>query len=409
MRASVAWIAAFALLSISNGEGPGPPPPRQPSDVAVINSNSTVDAPAWLADLDNPGEAWDWSGRPWPEPADDETITKAWCKGSAFHDAFVLSDHDAGARFNGNPQSVANHWTYDDLQKWGWTIRLAGDHSSNQELGNLWGVGRPLRELHLSDKTVRDGGKFSIVVTYHGDTETSTKIEDQKYRDPSNVERRCTGGLYVLGINTEQGAILAMNIKSPKSAAQQRQPSVPESDHPKLARLADVMFPTWNRWAPGEQVKNLRWYWVLSIINGPTRSVLRRVLNERHKELSPYPGEFIPMNEPGAQAILGTPVAAPLGYMLVQNKATLGNFYVSGVIIFHSEGSNRKPNLAFSIQPVPQQGITHGDGNAADGNFTYPAGAFDPPSEYPTPPKEPSPMQFEDPSKHVYRRHIIRA
>lgn len=100
-------------------------------------------------------------------------------------------------------------------------------------------------------------------------------------------------------------AIFTINVKGPSYTAPERFPPVPFDQLPNLRASSDVMWGLWKRYAPANTINNLKWYFVVGIVNDPTRSVLIRAMNELNEELKPYPGTWIGMDTVYGQAILG--------------------------------------------------------------------------------------------------------
>lgn len=101
--------------------------------------------------------------------------------------------------------------------------------------------------------------------------------------------------------------IIAQNIKSPQKAGKELQDPVPDSMMPKLSRSSDIAWGLWTLAAAGsmERLKNVHFFFSISITNKPTLVTIVRALEDTQSAFAPWPGKlFFTMTEQG-KALLG--------------------------------------------------------------------------------------------------------
>ncbi|KAF2255978.1 hypothetical protein BU26DRAFT_12892 [Trematosphaeria pertusa] len=354
----VSSILMLVGLAASKALGPRPAVESVPAvDISLLSPRLPQPTVAYLPEHATPVRRW---GRAPPAPATNDYMNHVVCKGINFLDAFPDTDEGAGSLWKPKLPSAHSSYTWPDLGAWGYNIYLCDPHGRDFTSNNL-GLDRALRELGMSDKATEEGGRIRCLHVHHGDImarypHNNQRIPEdvQSYRGPDNRVRRVTGAYFVIGINADEGAIFTINVKGPSYTAPERFPPVPFDQLPNLRASSDVMWGLWKRYAPANTINNLKWYFVVGIVNDPTRSVLIRAMNELNEELKPYPGTWIGMDTVYGQAILGTPNAVGLGYFLAQHKPELGNLRVTGVVVFHGDTETKLPCLAFHVQPVPE-------------------------------------------------------
>jgi hypothetical protein len=116
-----------------------------------------------------------------------------------------------------------------------------------------------------------------------------------------------TGASYSFTVNVEDGIIIGLNRESPKWAAKERIPPVPDNDLPHLNQFSDVAWIKWklDHHASGAGLNHLKYFMSVSITNAKTQQILRRALEANHWELSEWPGHVFERMWPETKAILG--------------------------------------------------------------------------------------------------------
>lgn len=130
-----------------------------------------------------------------------------------------------------------------------------------------------------------------------------------------------------------------LDLKFPEAKA----PDYPKSELPALRRASDIMYGVYKLYREDEPVNNLRYVLILQIINPLTQRLIMAALSPHGWfKVVKWPGVFFGMRETPdvryeAAALLGSPVATPLAYMLLQHKAELGDLRIVGVRIFAAD------------------------------------------------------------------------
>lgn len=299
---------------------------------------------------------------PPPEVMDPEEWERAKCKGQNFVLAF---DQPGGSM----PFMNRREYTLQDTKEWSYKIiYLVRPAMRNLGAfpGSSYGIATALRGVGKSDRDREDGGKITVCDIAHTTRDLTEPnpfrdIDQQEYHLANNWQnrgtRRVTGSVSTFGFSVEDGVIINLNIKSSVTAAKERNPPVPDDQLPDLRALSDLQWAVWSSQATPNQIHKLEYYFVASIQNKITREIIRVALWEingrQHVDppppLKPWPGDWIPIYNPVAQAILGSPIGKTLGYFLTQHKAKLGNLWVDGVYVFHGDTSHKAACLAFHI------------------------------------------------------------
>jgi hypothetical protein len=87
-----------------------------------------------------------------------------------------------------------------------------------------------------------EGGKNQIFAIDHADP---TKDVENQWYNVDGKDYRATGASFSFSVNWEEGVIMSMNRKSPKYAASERSPPVPEDQMPALQQFSDVAWIIW--------------------------------------------------------------------------------------------------------------------------------------------------------------------
>ncbi|PSN73341.1 hypothetical protein BS50DRAFT_185402 [Corynespora cassiicola Philippines] len=302
-----------------------------------------------------------------PPPIDDAGWNKYTCKGAQFLAAMVVDDAQA-ARILGGPdaKTFQSEFQYYDLKTWGYVV--TSTYPVEREYnGPHYGVGRALRELGLSDKSDEDGGLIDVTEVRHGDPEL--KYPDgrtvpsrlQIYDAGDGMIRHRTGGYFFVGVNPEEGVLLAMNRLGPAHAAKKwTNLPFPMNELPHLRQSSDIFWGMWEAYILRDRdnrvhlVDNVKYYFSMSITNHETLRIISRVLDNVGLPLEPWPGVKIDMNTENGKALLGSPNAVALAYFLIQHKDEgLGNRVVTGVSLFHGDTDHKAPCFVFYIDAAP--------------------------------------------------------
>ncbi|KAH6615114.1 hypothetical protein C7974DRAFT_59498 [Boeremia exigua] len=171
-----------------------------------------------------------------------------------------------------------------------------------------------------------------------------------------------SGGFYIFVVNQRDGAIVALNINSPKHASVDEWENVPggttPADLPKLQYSSDLI---WGKWVQNNYgIKRLRVYMADNVINAETVAVVARALRDKKvTSLGVWPGTQFEKerDEEAFQAIIGSPIGGTISIMLAQHKAELGNKEIFQVNIIGDEPTHpaHDPDmhLVFQIRDVP--------------------------------------------------------
>jgi hypothetical protein len=69
---------------------------------------------------------------------------------------------------------------------------------------------------------------------------------------------------------------MAINVVSPKKAAQQFGLNIPDHQLPYLQRISDICFGMWATFAGPTYIRNLKYYFSLHVSNEETKAVMLR-------------------------------------------------------------------------------------------------------------------------------------
>jgi hypothetical protein len=120
-----------------------------------------------------------------------------------------------------------------------------------------------------------------------------------------NVYLQATGGFYEFAVNRINGAIIGMDLSSPRAAVVENwgRP-VNDGELPELAYCADIY---WHYWAHNNpNVKSLRIYGAHNVINVNTIKLVARALKNRNTALTTWPGTSFEAGTEEFKALIGT-------------------------------------------------------------------------------------------------------
>jgi hypothetical protein len=242
------------------------------------------------------------------QPASDELIEKCINKGCLLDWSMRHNDNEVGPYYV-PPRMTAQspYLSWSDLQTWFWHNYPTDEiNPVYDDLYAHWGIGWVLEELGVSAYTdIYEGGKNRITSIVHSDPYTED-INAQHY-EVNGQRYRATGADYIMALNTEEGVIIGMNREGPAEASKERRPPLQANEMPQLNQFSDVCWIAWLELAKhnGHDPRNLRYFISISIINVETRSVVRRIMVEKHLGLDYWPGATFESGTPEFDAILG--------------------------------------------------------------------------------------------------------
>lgn len=152
-----------------------------------------------------------------------------------------------------------------------------------------------------------EGGKNELFFLDHQCFDPTLPDIDKQWYQIDGKKYRATGASYAFTINWEDGVIMGLNRKSPRYAAKERNPPVPDDELPKLNQFSDVGWIGWDTISQREgiDIKNLRYFLSIGIDNTDTKAVIIRAMNSRGWQLSEWPGHIFEMEWMETRAILG--------------------------------------------------------------------------------------------------------
>ena len=174
---------------------------------------------------------------------------------------------------------------------------------------STWGIGEALVDLGVSEHSdIYEGGENRLVFVEHQSYDPAVGGVDEQWYDVNGQNYRATGASYAFAVNSKDGVIMGLNRLSPKHAAEHRKPPVPKDQLPVLNQFSDVAWIGWDSMTAeeGHDITNLRFFVSVGIVNPETRSVVRRALDAKGWELSPWPGHTFERQWFETRAIIGT-------------------------------------------------------------------------------------------------------
>ena len=162
----------------------------------------------------------------------------------------------------------------------------------------------------LQYTTEYEGGKHHLVSIAHQNYESAVDIVDQQWYDVKDEWYRATGASYSFTVNPDEGMIIALSRESPKWAAKERNPPVPNNFLPKLNQFSDVAWTTWKAmhkrpWSSETRLNHLKYFMSVGIINKETQQILKRAHDANNWQIEEWPGHTFERIWPETKAILG--------------------------------------------------------------------------------------------------------
>ncbi|KAL1600767.1 hypothetical protein SLS60_007155 [Paraconiothyrium brasiliense] len=315
-------------------------PPAEPFEILEPWGSATSSPTADATSVSSP------SGP--PNAASDSVWEDAANHGCRLVDAMRTSDQEAGKLYSPAKSSVQSSlMSFDDFTSWGWNANeinagnLSDFDGGQQKPDPGWGIGHALRELGVSDKIKAQGGKNVIIDALHGKEPFTQGYTKNGKSYPA------TGAEFKIGINTDDGVLMAMDRISPASAAKKRSPPVSDDQLPDVHAFSDIGYLNYKN-ILGKDPKNMKYMMSVMITNDKTASIIAKALGGG--ELGPWPGKSFNWRSKEFKALLGSPNGMGFGYLLVQHKSQLGNLFIKDVQIFHGDTWHKLPNMLFTLE-----------------------------------------------------------
>ncbi|KAF1357235.1 hypothetical protein EJ07DRAFT_129930 [Lizonia empirigonia] len=252
----------------------------------------------------------------------------------------------------------------DEMRKWGWndnTPKQKATFDKQCDFIAYHKIGRCFAELGLGTKSKGAGGPNECFVAEHWDGPAVKKTipgvmpkpKNQRY-EVCKVKYRSTEGYHRIGVNAPGGAIMALDHRSPASAAETLWGHTPNTDElPHIRAASDFAWAFWSRATAGGGIRNIRYFFNCLIVNEETQALIRRA----HEMMTPprsapgmWPGTEFHMDSEQGLALLGSPLGRWGGYFLLQHKEQLGgNKVISKVRVFKNDAMTL-PYMVFYVE-----------------------------------------------------------
>lgn len=195
-----------------------------------------------------------------------------------------------------------------DLRRWGWNASPSDRlDESFHDFYRTWGIGEALECLGVSQYSDEyEGGEHRVIAIDHQQYSPLAGDTDEQSYDVDGKIFRATGASYAFTINVKDAVIMGLNRVSPRYAARDRKLPVLSDQWPALRQFSDVVWIGWDSKTEGDEVKGLRYFLAVGIVNTETKQVIRRALDAKGWELSPWPGHMFEQDWRETQALVGT-------------------------------------------------------------------------------------------------------
>lgn len=219
------------------------------------------------------------------------------------------NDANAGSVYSPQRDTARSPFrSQDDLERWGWNP-FPPDRidDSFHDFYRTWGIGEALAGLGVSEHSdIYEGGEHRVISIDHREYSPLADSVDEQWYEVNKKKYRATGASYAFSIDVKDGVIMGLNRVSPRYAARDRKPPVPTDQFPALKQFSDIAWIGWDSMTEGDEIKGLRYFLSVGIVNTETKSVIRRALDAKGWELSPWPGHTFERNWPETKALIGT-------------------------------------------------------------------------------------------------------
>jgi len=277
------------------------------SNASSVGKHSRRHQPRWVPRSGASDEDWEW----------------AVCKGYHMIRAILESDKEAIKEFDPPPKDLTVQSPFQDFprafQDWGWFEYDVGkmwpnmrDFSSSSK--DSFGLSDALKGIKVSNKSTEEGGNIFISMMEHGPA-----FEGGRYTDVKNKPYQHNGktygyteGHYISGVNTQEGVLMALTLKSPKAQLEDDEwKDLEKPELPELQRSSDVLYGVWKAHTSKANVKarSLRYYVVSGITNDSTQQIMVTAAELMGEVLKPWPGVEILMGRESEDDLRAAAVA----------------------------------------------------------------------------------------------------
>ncbi|CAO2650181.1 Nn.00g014730.m01.CDS01 [Neocucurbitaria sp. VM-36] len=298
--------------------------------------------------------------RPPPiQPASDSLWESCKNKGCALSWAMQAEDQVVGPVYNPTRHTARSPYqSTGDLKRWLWApFPKERINPAIHDFYNTWGIGFAVVDLGINAISYEyEGGKNELFFIDHQGFDPAFPDVDKQWYEVDGRKYRATGASYAFTLNWEDGVIMGLNRKSPKYAAKERDPPVPDEQIPKLNQFSDVAWIGWDTVSrrEGTDIRKLRYFLSVGIDNEDTKAIILRAMNYRGWQLSEWPGHVFKREWMETRAILGTPNLQGFAYFLIQHKDRLGNMFIDKLQVFHGDTLHKNPCIVMHLsQPRP--------------------------------------------------------
>jgi hypothetical protein len=256
-------------------------------------------------------------------------------------------------RANSSPTAStgeAAKYTQTDLSKWGWSSsRYGADKITEEHVDFLASIGTDAcfrGKLH--DGT---GGDNIDLTSFH---KFSVTVDSTLYP--------ATDGLFSSVMNGKAGLFIAVNNTSPATKAKRKEESSTANPTsvplPPLRHWSDIAYLQWCQLpSMGVSPSPLRYILRAGVQNQDSIAIMSRVLgftaaplayDARNPKRPRWPGKSYKTSTWDAQALLGTPNGAGVGYLVAQHKDELKIGSVEKVTIYFTNNDDwERVNMLF--------------------------------------------------------------
>jgi hypothetical protein len=308
----------------------------------------------------------------WPGPAKtavDDLWTLSVARGTKLLQGMKVSDAEAASLygldktaespFDGDLVNKLRGWGYNDNND---ALAKQADPECNFDSRDGHMLKEAFADLSIGTKSKNQGGPNQCFSIEHangpaiklGDDGKMPAKADQRY-DVCGKEYRVTNAEHTIDVNAEAGAVYAMQLSSAAKAARRLWKRAPLTEElPAIRSVSDIAWAFWNRAHGTQGLDNIKYLFVVMIINKETNQHVKRALgtlSSPRDEPDGWPGHDFNMDTNEGKALLGSPVGRWAGYFLIQHKRQLGgNKYISNVRVFKSEKEGSWPYFLFFVE-----------------------------------------------------------
>ncbi|KAF2840321.1 hypothetical protein M501DRAFT_1030548 [Patellaria atrata CBS 101060] len=301
------------------------------------------------------------------EPSEEPEWTFAIEKGRSLHHGMAYTMKQLGDAYqshSGCGLSPQVYFAYSDIEKWGYnSVNYEGFIHDPEDQFKDKGIERAVSSLGLSTEDPRDDPTTQYNRAMVWEHNRTTEHDNQKYH--------ATEGYFYNVYNVRQGAIYALDLKSPQSVVLAGTQPVTIPLPPLLHHWSDITFTTYEQLAKeaGMPLNQLKYVLTHGIMNKCTKRIIKRILRNRGMGLDDapdWPGIYL--EHAGAAnvetaaasdefyAVLGTELGSGPCWLAINHKERLGIKCIKEINIWMSVCGNM--NILFKYKDVeePTQG-----------------------------------------------------